>query len=224
MAYVRRTDKLMSDICSKIYTMCRKAQSAYASGNVEVGHPVHEEMKTAALAQAWELNPSLRNSMPKEWCYYTRQINLHFLDDADRVVFRTTIQVPVGAELRLPCKTTGSYIDTLDVEAKYQSDTLREWIAAEDERKRESLEIQRQYDEVLRQIKAFMSTKTSLNAALKEMPELELYVPDEYMQKFHEPTATRANKSAAQTQPDVEIDRNQIAALGVAHRIATAAE
>jgi hypothetical protein len=224
MAYVRRTEKLMSDIYAKIRTMCRTAQSAYALGNVEVGHPIHEEMKTAALAQAWSLNPSLRVGMPAEWCYYARQINLHFMDDADRVVFRTTIQVPVGAELRLPCKPTASYIDTLDIEAKYQSDTLREWIAAEGERKRESLEIQRQYDEVLRQINAFMSTKTSLNAALKEMPELELYVPDEYMQKFHEPTASRANKSAVQAQPDVEIDRNQIAALGVAHRIATAAE
>ena len=60
----------------------------------------------------------------------------------------------------------------------------------------------------------------SLNAAIKEMPEIELYVPDQYLRKMHEAVAPRVKKEEQQSAiTELGIDRNALAAVAIAHRV-----
>lgn len=221
MTYVRRTEKLIDGIKRKIDDMRIKAEAMHASERVEPGTPMHDEIRKAVEAAAWELKPELRDAMPKEWCYTTDECRVVFFDQHNDRIMASSISMRTDDRLIFPCKPS-SYYDDVSVYFRHQSPALRQWLSEEGRRKRERDELRQQYHDVKQQIVAFMSTKTSLNAALSEMPELELYVPQEFMDKFHEPTAPRSAPKAPEVE--VEVDRNALAAIGIAHRIATAAE
>ena len=222
MAYVRRTDKLIDGIKRKISQMRSKAESIHASGDVELGTPMYDEVKAAVSKEAWQLYPALQDKMPDAWCYFTERVQVR-LEDADgHRVKSLTLSTPDNAKMRLPCKPS-TYYDEVSVVYEHQSCELRRWVSEEQSRQAEVRATREQYEDVERQIMAFLMTKTSLNAALKEMPELELYVPDEFMEKFREPNTPRT-KGAGEEHPVVEVDRGQLAALGVAHRMMSAAE
>lgn len=222
MAYVRRTDKLIDGIKQKIAAMRNKAEEMHASERIEPGTPIHDEVRKAIEAAAWELKPELRDAMPPEWCYTSAHCRVVFFDQHNDRIMASSISMRNDDQLIFPSKPSG-YFDEVSVYFRHQSPALRQWLDEEDKRKRKRDELRQQYRDVERQIVAFMSTKTSLNAALKEMPELELYVPQEFMDKYHEPTEPRANTSPEPDEP-VEVDRDALAAIGIAHRIATAAE
>lgn len=221
MAYVRRTEKLIDGIKQKIAQMHRKAEAMHASERIEPGTPIHNEIRKAVEAAAWELKPELRDVMPDEWVYKSDDCRVRLFDQQNDQRMSLSISTRKEDPLIFPCKPS-SWYDDVSVYFRHQSPALRQWLDEEDKRKRKRDELRQQYHDVERQIVAFMSTKTSLNAALAEMPELELYVPQEFMDKFHEPTAPRsAPKAPVQ---EVEVDRDALAAIGIAHRIATAAE
>jgi hypothetical protein len=222
MAYVRRTDRLIDGIKQKISQMQHKAEEMYASERIEMGTPIHSEMRTAVEAAAWALNPGLRALMPRQWTYTSDQCRVVFYDLHGDKIMASSIETSKEDPLILPCKPS-SYFDEMKVYHHHQSPALRHWLTEEDQRKRRRDELRQQYHDAEMQVMAFLMTKTSLNAALKEMPELELYVPQEFMDKYHEPTAPRVNVSVEVAEP-VQVDRDQLAALGIAHRIATAAE
>jgi hypothetical protein len=223
VAYVRRTDKLIDGIKQKIARMRQKAEEMHASERIEPGTPIHDEVRKAIEAAAWELKPELRDAMPQEWCYTSDHCRVVFFDQHNDRIMASSISMRNDDRLVFPCKPS-SYYDDVSVYFRHQSTALRQWLAEEDKRKRQRDELRQQYHDVERQIVAFMSTKTSLNAALSEMPELELYVPQEFMDKYHEVKEARVNKTAP-VETEVFVDRDQLAALGVAHRItATAAE
>ena len=221
MAYVRRTEKLIGGIKQKIAQMRSKAESMHESERIEPGTPIHDEIRKAVEAAAWELKPELRDVMPEEWVYKSDDCRVRLYDQHNNQLKSLSISTRKEDPLIFPCKPKNWY-DDIAVYFQHQSPALRQWLTEEDKRKRKRDELRQQYQDVERQIVAFMSTKTSLNAALAEMPELELYVPQEFMDKFHEPTAPRsAPKAPVQ---EVEVDRDALAAIGIAHRIATAAE
>jgi hypothetical protein len=222
MAYVRRTEKLIDGIKQKIARMRHKAEEMHASERIEPGTPIHDEVRKAIEAAAWELKPELRAVMPQEWCYTSGQCRAVFFDQHNDRIMASSISMRNDDQLVFPCKPNSYYYDEVSVYFRHQSPALRQWLAEEDKRKRQRDELRQQYHDVERQIVAFMSTKTSLNAALAEMPELELYVPQEFMDKFHEPAAPRSAPKAVEVE--VEVDRDALAAIGIAHRIATAAE
>jgi hypothetical protein len=221
MAYVRRTDKLIDGIKQKIAHMRSKAEAMHASERIEPGTPIHNEIRKAVEAAAWELKPELRDVMPDEWLYKSDDCRVRLFDQHNNQLMSLSVSTRKEDPLIFPCKPS-SWYDDVSVYFRHQSPALRQWLAEEDKRKRQRDELRQQYHDVEHQIVAFMSTKTSLNAALAEMPELELYVPAEFMIKYHEPTAPRsAPKAPVQ---EVAVDRDALAAIGIAHRIATAAE
>lgn len=222
MAYVRRTKKLIDGIKRKIAHMAAKAKAMHTFHDVEYGSSMYQEVAKAVETQAWHLHPALYDKMPDAWCYFTNHVNVRFLNFEGSRIKSLTLNTPDTNKIKLPCKPS-NYYDDVYVEYEHQSVALRQWLADESKRQAEVKATRDQYREVERQILAFMSTKTSLNAALKEMPELEMYVPDEFMRKFHEPTEPRAKKLDEERE-EVFVDRDTLAALGVAHRIATAAE
>ena len=224
MAYVRRTEKLIDGIKSKIARMAAKAEEMHGSNDISYGTALFQELEAAVLSQAWSKRPDLQDQMPDEWCHFMSRFTAELTNEGGRVTKSIEVDIPQDHQIKVPCKPSIYYRDNMRIAHEHQSDALRQWVAEEDDRLEAIRATRAQYNTVQIQIVAFLQTKTSLNAALKEMPELELYVPDEFMQKFHETTERRADKSAEDKPPAVEVDRDQLAALGVAHRMATAAE
>lgn len=224
MAYVRVTEKLLDGIENKINIMYDKALKMHANPDTSYGTAIHSDVEKAVLTQAWSACPELYDQLPDEWCHFSSALDAEIVsqDGRNRATFR--VFNPSDTHLKLPCKPSPYYHDSIRVDYEHQSDAVRAWLEDQFNRAQEVTDTREQFRLVHRQITDFLRTKTSLNAALKEMPELELYVPQEFMDKYHEPTAPRANTSAEDQPPAVEVDRDQLAALAVAHRMATAAE
>jgi hypothetical protein len=97
---------------------------------------------------------------------------------------------------------------------------LSTWVDKEIANQAQRRTVQQQYREVERQVIGFLRTHASLNAAIKEMPEIEMYVPAAYISKMHEAVAPRVKKEEQQSAiHDLGIDRNALAAVAIAHRV-----
>ena len=68
-----------------------------------------------------------------------------------------------------------------------------------------------------------MDQQASLNSALKDMPEIELYIPLRYMVKIREQAEPRASKKA-NVADELNIDTDALASIAIAHRMATATQ
>ena len=81
--------------------------------------------------------------------------------------------------------------------------------------------LQDKFNKVEEQLKSYMQQHASLNTAIKELPELEQYVPEEYMEKLHAPSAPRGKVQRAEktTVEDLGIDRDALTSAAVAHQL-----
>ena len=81
--------------------------------------------------------------------------------------------------------------------------------------------LQDKFNKVEEQLKSYMQQHASLNTAIKELPELEQYVPEEYMEKLHAPSAPRGKAQRAEktTVEDLGIDRDALTSAAVAHQL-----
>jgi hypothetical protein len=77
------------------------------------------------------------------------------------------------------------------------------------------------FGNISKQLRDFLLSHASLNTALKEMPELEMYVPAEYLGKIKEKTVKAAKKEVT-TAEDLNIDVDALTRAAVAHRITSA--
>ena len=66
-----------------------------------------------------------------------------------------------------------------------------------------------------------MHHHASFNTAITELPEREQYVPEEYMEKLHAPSAPRGKVQRAEktTVEDLGIDRDALPSAAVAHQL-----
>lgn len=221
MAYVRKTDRMVDDIMSNIGNMRRKAQDVHAQDSIEYGTPLGHSLCEAIEMQSWQAKPELRDITPPEWCYHSREIRVSLEDESRQVALSIAFATPKDSPLTLPCKPS-AYYDEVRVASENQSPALKQWVSEAFKRKEERGAIGAQFDAIEKQVRAYLKTKSSLNAALKDMPELELYVPDAYMRQFREKSEPRGGKAVGNAE-EVFVDRDQLAALGIAHRIATSA-
>ena len=221
MAYVRKTETLIDDVVRRIRNMAAKARGVYADKDIEVdtiefGAAI-DAMQTAAYREA----PHLRGNLPESWLFKTERIHFKVLSRAtgERLV-STYLTTPEHRKFELPAHMNvrwGTEVEVYDDEC---SDALAAWVQSHHSGKAQRKTIDDQYCEVERQVIGFLRTHASLNAAIKEMPEIELYVPDQYLRKMHEATAPRVKKEEQQSAiTELGIDRNALAAVAIAHRI-----
>ena len=225
MAYVRKTDTLVSEILDKVHAMSRAAdQDLRAETKVKLESPIHKSIYKSIMDAAWSLAPEMRDTMPKAWQYECTRLDVSFRSSDDKFLHSLDFTPSSEIPLMLPTqrRDLGRYGDTIVVFEQFIDSTAMRWIEDVTANNVKSDNIKKQFDEVLNQIKLYLDTKTSLNVALKDMPELELYVPEDYMRKIREPNPTRA-KVAKPDVEEVEVNRAQLASLGIAHRLTAGA-
>ena len=226
MAYVRKTEKLVTEMRDQVRRMATKAVEPYKNGNVDSTHPLYASLKEATEKSAWDKAPDLREKMPIEWCTVVDSAGIKIYDDAGKRLFTTYIQTRDDDRIKVPTTNRSSYYRyEAEVYPRHCSEALKQWISQQEAREVQLRVVQDQYHTIESQLMAFMSGQASLNSALKEMPELEMYVPHEFMVKYRQADEPREKKPRQNALlQDVAIDRDVFAAAAIAHRIATAAE
>lgn len=226
MSYVRKTDKLVTEMRDQVRRMARKAMEPYQNGNVDSTHPMYAHLKDATEKSAWDKAPELQDKMPLDWCTVVDSAGVKVYDDAGNRLFTTYIQTRDDDRMKVPTTNRSSYYRyDAEVHPRHCSEALKQWISQQKDREAQLTQVRSQYDTIESQLMAFMSGQASLNSALKEMPELEMYVPHEFMVKYRQVDEPRAKKPRQNALlDDVGIDRDVFAAAAIAHRIATAAE
>lgn len=220
MTYVRRTETMLDDVQRKISNMCTRALEAYETTDIETDSAEYAAAWEATQVAVYREAPQLRGHLPKSWMFETRTVNFRVRSRAtEELTALTTISAPDHRQFKLP-KHVDHYRVTVTAYDDELTGPLTDWAQSYSASKAKRQEVSGQYREVQRQVIGFLRTHASLNAAVKEMPEIEMYVPDTYLRKMNEATAPRAKK---EDQPsaivELGIDRNALAAVAIAHRV-----
>ncbi len=219
--YVRKTQTLITDIEHEVYKMQQSAVSKLTSENdVEVGTPLHAEIKTAVEDVLWQLAPDLKDKMPKEWLSDETSVSVDFPSEEHRTI-RYSFASQNGDEIKLPPKF--HRWDDVHIPQKHWTPLIREWLSSQHNAHVERQKIVDSYHTISSQLTSFMAKHASLNTALKEMPELKLYVPNHYIDKVEKKeNRIKAKPSAPTTNDDVEVDVDALTRAAIAHRVTTA--
>lgn len=221
MAYVRKTDTLVQEINRAVHDMKDAALTKFLSSAIEYGTPTFDAAVESVTNAVFRDAPELKGKLPESWYKSHEAVTVHFKKDDGDLMFTTRLETPRSAGIKLP-KVVDSRYYSVEVEVSYSECTneLKTWLDDENNRNIKRGEIAEQYRAVSEQLTAFMGQHASLNAAIKEMPEIEMYVPEIYIRKLREPSAKRAKKTE---QPSVVeelgIDRDALATMAIAHRI-----
>jgi hypothetical protein len=224
MAYVRKTDTLVHDIAERVNEMSRAAQAPFRTDNFEVGTVAYASMREAVVNKTWEAVPELKGRLPDDWCGLPTRVDVVLRDDAKSIVSRFILENVTSDPMRLsPEYKRQSYPDVTLFTSDLTGAAAASVEAATDNDTKCN-QIREQFKTVRQQLTAFMEQHASLNSMLTEMPELEMYVPDRYMQKYRAKSAPRAKVERPTNVQDLKIDVDALAAAAITHRIVTAGD
>ena len=229
MAYVRRTETMCDDVAERIDAMKDKALEPHQMGVIETGSAEWDAARDAIQTAAYSDAPELKGKLPDNWLNRCSEVYARFeLKRSDPETQDSFLEATVHAKEHMKIKVPkhlnkgDAYYRRLDVQYDHGNEVMKGWLDAQTAIKTKREEIKTQYKTLRDQINRLLRSHASLNAALKEVPELEMYIPDEYMTKFRAPTEPRVRGGSA-AKPDyadeIGIDRDALTAIGVAHRV-----
>ena len=222
MAYVRKTDTLVDAIRNKVRTMSSTAQQQYGSSTLEIGSSEYNDMRKSVEAKTWASNPDMQGKLPDDWCGTPRRVDVHVRNaDAD-VVARCYVENTVANPIRLSPEFKGDAYPNVTVSTAELTGAAKSWVNELSSNTAKRTEIRNQFILVESQLVNFMEKHASLNAALTEMPELEMYVPDKYVAKVRAKSEPRAKVERPTNVHDLNIDVDALAAAAITHRMVTA--
>lgn len=218
MAYVKVTDKLKDDIRSKISRMADKQVKLLGEDNLS--YEEHKAVAADVESFAWKDAPHLKDQMPKKW---TNEASAFFVELQNESPERILINVELedSHAINLPPRfEVGKYSwNKVSLPAEFQSEPTRAVFVKILEHRKRAAETNRRFADIQDQILSFLSAHKSLNAALRELPEIQMYVPDEYMERVNR-KVERANASAYNDEVEKpEVNRELLMSAAVADRI-----
>jgi len=222
MAYVRKTDILIDAIKTKVRTMSATAQEQYGSSTLEIGSSEYNDMRKSVEAKTWASAPDMQGKLPDDWCGSPRRVDVRIRDaDAD-VVARCYLENTGTNPIRLSPEFKGDAYPDVTVSSSELVGSAKAWVDHLTSNTAKRLEVRNQFLTVETQLVNFMTQHASLNAALTEMPELEMYVPDRYVAKVRAKSEPRAKVERPTNVQDLNIDVDALAAAAITHRMVTA--
>ncbi len=228
MTYVRKTETLVSEMLNNISSMQATAKAAYPPTSIDYGTPLFESARGAVSKAAYRDAPQLEGKLPAAWLSKHSRVTVKFpvdcypedILDRSSNVDTTQVAFPEHDQISLPFAVRPRYDGAeVTITADDCDDLLRSFFDVAALRQGHLRRITKQFAEVREQIQIFMAGYSSLNAAVKVMPEIELYVPEHYMTKLREPAPSRAAKNSSILPESLGIDRDMLASIAIGHRI-----
>jgi uncharacterized membrane-anchored protein YhcB (DUF1043 family) len=223
MAYVRRTQTLIESVEHKVEIM-RDAELRALSKtkeHVDIGTPLHIEMVKTVEDTLWQEAPDLKSKVPDSWVRKESSISVSFRREGSMDAIRETIESSSDDKIKLP-PSHGRW-DTVEVTEKFMQPLVKGWVDRRKKVERKQQEVHDTFENIRKQLVSFLGTHASLNTAVKDMPELELYLADEYLKRLAE-KVVRSKPNATPKVEELGIDLDAITRAAVAHRITSAGE
>ena len=228
MAYVRKTDTLVQHILRKVRDMSNTAQKPYSADTLTKDSAEYDAIRNCIESVSWKGAPQLKQQMPDEWLdgLKARNVDVKIVapescpDSGD-------VNIYLEGDFTLsPAHASAghSYSGNRGKMELHEADfppLLMTWFKSGKSNESLKKSIQDKFNKVEVQLKSYMQQHASLNTAIKELPELEQYVPEEYIEKLHAPSAPRGKVQRPEktTVEDLGIDRDALTSAAVAHQL-----
>jgi hypothetical protein len=223
MAYVRKTDTMLDDVRRNVRNMKDRELELVANNNIDSSSDpqIYRSMKNAIETAAWEAAPALKDKMPKEWCRAKREAYVRRRMADGTLSPELTFTAAEDDDLKLP-PNADNWRYRVEITSAHIDTSLDKWYQEASNRDSKRDEIMQKFSTIEDQLYNFLNSHASLNAALKEMPQIELYIPQQYLDKYRQASAPRQKAERVNMVDELNIDTDALAAAAIAHRIATA--
>ena len=228
MAYVRKTDTLVQHILHKVRKMSETAQKPYSADTLTKDSAEYEAIRNCIESVSWKGAPQLKQQMPDEWLDGLKAKNVDVKivapescpDSGDVNIYLEGDFTLSPAHASAGHSYSGNRGKMELTEADFPP-LLMSWFKSGKSNESIKKSLQDKFNKVEEQLKSYMQQHASLNTAIKELPELEQYVPEEYMEKLHAPSAPRGKVQRPEktTIEDLGIDRDALTSAAVAHQL-----
>jgi len=220
--YVRKTMTLVEDIRNTVDSMKHsEMKKLYKGNNIPLDTPLHSDVKRVIEKILWKEAPDLKDKMPESWCKIEDGISISFVHAHEPSVnTHCHFETPLDDKLKLP-PTYSRYGTDCRIEQSDATALIKEWLLGIKDQEKNKKETEDMFEGIKTQLTSFMSKHASLNTAIKDLPELEMYVPQEYLDRLAEETVrSKPAKSTLDDDDDeVELDMEAITRAAIAHRI-----
>ena len=228
MAYVRKTDTLVQHILHKVRKMSETAQTPYSADTLTKDSAEYDAIRNCIESVSWKGAPQLQQQMPDEWLdgLKTKNVDVKIVapescpDSGDVNIYLEGDFTLSPAHASAGHSYSGNRGKMTLEEAAFPP-LLMTWFKSGKSNESIKKSLQDKFNKVESQLKSYMQQHASLNTAIKELPELEQYVPEEYMEKLHAASAPRGKVQRAEktTVEDLGIDRDALTSAAVAHQL-----
>ena len=228
MAYVRKTDTLVQHILHKVRQMSQTAQKPYSADTLTKDSAEYEAIRNCIESVSWKGAPQLKQQMPDEWLdgLKTKNVDVKIIapescpDSGDVNIYLEGDFTLSPAHASAGHSYSGNRGKMTLEEADFPP-LLMTWFKSGKSNESIKKSLQDKFNKIEEQLKSFMEQHASLNTAIKELPQIEQYIPEEYMEKLHAPSAPRGKVQRAEktTVEDLGIDRDALTSAAVAHQL-----
>jgi hypothetical protein len=218
MAYVKMTGEFKDRVRGRINRMKDKELEQYQIHDIKAGSALAIEVSATVVDNAWGDYLDLKDKMPLKWCVNNMgHTTVEFLDSNGSRVHRTNMDLD---GLKFP-PTTSRYGSYPKVSVDQCGKVVKDWLAGIATAETNIQVVEEKFNTIRTQIQNFMLKHTSLNTAVKELPELEMYVHEDDMERLRRKVVKYASAPSAVEEADegIGVDAGLLASTAIAARI-----
>lgn len=206
MAFVGISNKLRDDVRHTIGKMCE------AERNTIPLEDVAYTVQTSAdwfVTKAWGENLHLRDQIPQDWKKTDANYARFFVDTQEHGSFGIRANLPNRIDDFPP-----GYESYNAFSVKESDPSIPKEVKETVEAMKGRAEIEKRWNGIGDQVNKFLSNCKSLNEALKLWPDLEHYIPKEYVERVLEKrTSTKVESKAAEILSSIDTQGVMAAAV-----------
>ena len=174
--YVRKTMTLVEDIRDTVDRMKHsEVKKLYKGANIPLDTPLHSDVRKVIEKVLWKEAPDLMDKMPESWCKIEDNIQVTFYAPSPSIGIPIHFETSIEDKLKLP-PTYSRYGEDCQIQDADATPLIRDWLEDIKNQEKNKKETEDMFDGIKTQLTTFMSKHASLNTAIKELPELEMYL------------------------------------------------
>jgi hypothetical protein len=202
MSYVAISASFINDVKSKLRQMRNKEVSAIPSLDYKISNT-----RTDLVGWAWGKHLHLMEQMPAKWCQKISSTSLR-IDKADR-------QLRMSVDIVPPLVTPPGDSPSGLLSVSPDDPEIKAFVDHE----QTLYEIKQRWDKVDEQIVAFFKKCKSVNEALKLWPQIEMYIPSQYIDRVNEKKERSSGGPSEAAEALKKLDTDHLTTAAVISRM-----